>query len=466
MKILYSLFCINFIYIQLTLAQVTIGNQEPPTQGALLQLKNIEGVTNGASNATKGLGLPRVGLVNKNSLAPLADNTNSSSYTGALVYNVTEPLVEPTSACDPTPVSLGMSVGLKVWSGSQWEDLSSSETDLTIPPDWISSDVRFIKDHEGNIYPVRKFADEGYWMLENLRTETFPNGRAKYPVKIGTSFKTDSYSAVLAVAEARYQYPSPPLENKPYYGDEVYPPITDDSFFKKYPNEGLLYNYFMSLNGEEPQFTTETNIDGVDWVSPRTEANGRPNSFIQGICPEGWHIPYSQEYKSLFTYITNEFNVGNGNTSGVDMDFQSQNNITIPRLPLTNCLPDGRDSNTRGASKIALKGGLAAMWIGADSPYPSVQGGANDKTGPKEYGILCVFATASDSKHKQTGALPVNVMQDWVANVSIRPHSLDATGVKGWEYNKSHLTNMYPVRCKKDDASDSGILNYEDIYKK
>lgn len=466
MKILATILIAILFSVQLN-AQITIGIDEQPVKGALLQLKNISDIADGSANATKGLLLPRVALENKASLVPVADNTDPTSYTGLIVYNTTQPLIEPTSACDPTPASLGMSLGLKVWSGSEWEDLLHDEESYNIPPEWISPDVRFIKDHEGNVYPVKQFADEGYWMLENLRTKSIPNGRGKYPIRVGTSFlDINNYSAVLAVNEARYQYPSPPIEYKPYFGDEVYPPISDDTFFKKYPNEGLLYNYFMSLNGEEPEQTEVVTIDGIKKVLPIKDAAGRPTSFVQGICPDGWHVPYNQEYESLFQYITDEFNAGNSETSGVDMDFQSQNNITIPRLPLTNCLPDGNADNTRGASKIALKGGFAAMWIGADSPYPATQGGVNNRIGPKEYGVLAVFSTVYDMIYQRVGSTPTKTSEDWVGNIWIRPKTPHTSNTDDWISGKSFYTNMYPVRCKKNDNTDSGILEYKDVYQK
>lgn len=446
-------------------AQVTIGIDEQPVTGALLQLKNIANVTDGSQNANKGLLLPRVELIDRTSLEPIDDIAKASDYLGLVVYNTTPQLVEPTSACDPTPV-LGMPIGLKVWNGTEWVDLLEDKSNNIVPPEWISPDVKFIKDHEGNVYPVKQFADEGYWMLENLRTKSVPNGKGIYPVEIGTSYlNITDYAATLNFNKARYQYPSPPIEYKPYFGDEVYPPISDDTFFKKYPNVGLLYNYFMALNGEEPaQTEVVTTTDGLK-VVPIKDATGRPSSFVQGICPDGWHIPYNQEYASLFKYITDEFNAGRSETSGIDMDFQSQNNISIPRLPLTNCLPDGNADNTRGASKIALKGGFAAMWIGADSPYSSIKGGNNDKIGPKEYGVLAVFSTVYDMIGQRTGSKPTKTSEDWVGNIWIRPKTPFTSPSDDWVSGKSHFTNMYPVRCKKNDASDAGILEYEDVYK-
>ena len=60
LKLLICLTLLSFVY---TKGQVTIGNDESTAQGALLQLKDQTGITNGDANANKGLGLPRVKLL-------------------------------------------------------------------------------------------------------------------------------------------------------------------------------------------------------------------------------------------------------------------------------------------------------------------------------------------------------------------------------------------------------------------
>lgn len=455
---------ITLLFAQVSYAQVTIGAQKAPANGALLQLKENENI---GANSTKGLMMPRVGLVDVASLEPLASDTEAKQHIGAVVFNTTKGMLEPTSACDPTPTISGLTKGLKVWSGDEWEDITSENDNGVIPPDWINPKVKFIKDHEGNIYPVKQFGDEGYWMLENLRTKSVANGRGKYPVRIGTSMLIpEDLAEIELVREARYQYPAPPREYKDYFGDEEYPAISDDAFFKRYPNVGLLYNYFMTLNGEEPQDTEILEVNGKDRIAPRKDANGRPNSFIQGICPDGWHVPFNQEYVTLFEYIDEEFNAGNYDESGIDIDFLNANPglIDKERYPLTNCLPLGTPELTRGASKIALKGGFAAMWVGADSPFKSLGSLIkDDKFGPKEYGILAVFSTAYDWKNIPVPGGIYSNLDNWVGNFWIRPAG-SVVGTNKWVHGKSYLTNMYPVRCKKDDNTASGILSYEDVY--
>lgn len=96
------------------MAQVTIGSNEKPVEGSILQLKNVTG--NGSITATKGLLLPRVALTDLNRLYPMFENdpdyvngvtTNEKNleHIGLVVYNL---------GCQMT------GEGFYVWSGNKW----------------------------------------------------------------------------------------------------------------------------------------------------------------------------------------------------------------------------------------------------------------------------------------------------------------------------------------------------------
>jgi len=106
-------------------AQVTIGIQETPVPGALLQLKSVADATsNGDVNATKGLNFPRVALVKQNQLQPMYSATDAANLTvnqklahkGLVVYNLTDNPDEP------------LYVGLNYWDGEQWNSLEQKAT--------------------------------------------------------------------------------------------------------------------------------------------------------------------------------------------------------------------------------------------------------------------------------------------------------------------------------------------------
>lgn len=87
--------------------QVTIGSNVKPNSGAILDLKEND---QEEANSTKGLNLPRVELVTKNSLAPCLTTVpdNPKAYKGLVVYNV-----EPT-------FDNNKGEGIYIWDGGEW----------------------------------------------------------------------------------------------------------------------------------------------------------------------------------------------------------------------------------------------------------------------------------------------------------------------------------------------------------
>jgi hypothetical protein len=118
-----------------TQAQVTVGSDELPVEGSILQLKEIQNVTDDGYNAFKGLALPRVMLSDKKQLYPMFlanpalpyDATGNpatpyyinnkakldKTHKGLIVYNLVEDNVK----------ELGL--GLNQWDGEQWNCFES-----------------------------------------------------------------------------------------------------------------------------------------------------------------------------------------------------------------------------------------------------------------------------------------------------------------------------------------------------
>ncbi|MDR2118974.1 MAG: hypothetical protein LBP25_05530 [Tannerellaceae bacterium] len=109
-------------------AQVTIGADIPPREGALLDMKESNIISGNNITATKGMLYPRVGLTSKNNLFPMFENDGSGGYKigstphskvtednnhiGLTVFNV-------TNAGDFVP-------GLHIWDGAEWRRLDDN----------------------------------------------------------------------------------------------------------------------------------------------------------------------------------------------------------------------------------------------------------------------------------------------------------------------------------------------------
>jgi hypothetical protein len=98
--------------------QVSIGSQDIPAPGVILKVNNISEVSGGEANSTGGLLLPRVALVDLESLEGISssDQFDSKVYTGMIVYNVTEKLGK----------------GLYVWDGTRWASITGSQKKVEI----------------------------------------------------------------------------------------------------------------------------------------------------------------------------------------------------------------------------------------------------------------------------------------------------------------------------------------------
>lgn len=117
-------------------AQVTIGSEDKPKTGVLLDLKQYSDneATAGGRNADKGLGMPRMKLTQLNNLSDLGlELTDNESHVGLLIYNINQCL------------DYGMSntKGLYVWDGNMWQKSGkkilhlmsiSTLTIVTLPP--------------------------------------------------------------------------------------------------------------------------------------------------------------------------------------------------------------------------------------------------------------------------------------------------------------------------------------------
>ena len=107
-----------------------------------------------------------------------------------------------------------------------------------------------VSDIDGNSYDAVQIGNQ-VWMAENLRTTRYADGTT---IPLGTSTST--------ITSYRYN-PNNNANNVPTYG--------------------YLYNWLAVMHGES---SSESNPSGV-----------------QGICPNGWHVPSDAEWTQLTNYM-------------------------------------------------------------------------------------------------------------------------------------------------------------------
>ena len=110
-----------------------------------------------------------------------------------------------------------------------------------------------ITDYDNNTYNTVKIGGQ-CWMKENLRTKHYADGTS---ISQGTSVSDDT---------AYWYYPN---------GQSLY----EQTY-------GLLYNWPAVMKGDSP-------------------SDGTP-SGVQGICPNGWHVPSNSEWSQLIDYLSKQ----------------------------------------------------------------------------------------------------------------------------------------------------------------
>ena len=155
-------------------------------------------------------------------------------------------------------IKVSGAVGQSVTSGRKtivWNVLEERENlvgDDIVFKVW-AEDATTVTDIDGNVYRTVKLGNQ-VWMAENLRTTRYADGRK---IPLGTTTSDD--------VAYRY-YPNGNSANVSTYG--------------------YLYNWAAVMKGAS---SSSANPSGV-----------------QGICPDGWHVPSDAEWTELTNYVKSQ----------------------------------------------------------------------------------------------------------------------------------------------------------------
>ena len=157
-----------------------------------------------------------------------------------------------------TGLQSGLTIYVRAYATNHEGTAYGNEVTFTIPinPNGDSRsclNTPTLTDVDGNMYNTVQIGEQ-CWMRENLRTTRYADGT---PIEHGNeaSFET-----------AYWYYPMDDAANKPNYG--------------------LLYNWPAVVRGE-------------------TGSAANP-SGVQGICPDGWHVPSDAEWTQLTDYVSSQ----------------------------------------------------------------------------------------------------------------------------------------------------------------
>lgn len=163
-------------------------------------------------------------------------------------------------------------------------------------PGGLNPDLTYgtVSDIEGNSYATIEIGTQ-VWMAENLKVTQYPDG-----------------SPITQISdEADWNEMTPDIQAYCWYNNQI--EYSDTS--------GVLYTWAAAMNG----------APGSDTIP----------SGVQGVCPEGWHIPSDAEWKTLEIFLgMSELDANNydwrGSDEGAQLKETGFSNWAIPNAGASN----------------------------------------------------------------------------------------------------------------------------------
>lgn len=318
-------------------AQVTIGSDNKPNIGAILDLKQTDSIS---VNSYKGLLLPRVALKNENKLYPMLKegydtNEEDNIHVGLIVYNTTNCFVG--------------GAGPYVWDGEKWSYLVQNQ----------NPDLYTFQDQDGNSFFARKFGEAGIWMVQNLAAKKYDPVRDKPEETIYTDLKI------------RY-------------------PNNDSLLTKDYPWMGVFYDFKTATNNASKADMDNQNIDiqGIcphGWHVPSTQE---------------WYNLETEIIKKTYKYTSLSYKYIDRGIIQPELEIRADYNQTYgdlfrPAL-IDPCPMPGRSDKINGVSLKAIHGGFAVRMVGVMKLGTNNEYNAVDEYGTKA-GFWVAYAPAEGS---------------------------------------------------------------------
>ena len=250
---------------------VVMGGYETTSMGADTSHRNLPGVNSHWQDASyctiiKGDGTFRIATVKGQLDGCVVRNGYSSTMGGGLLIDGGTARYCVIMGCDAIDDEEAAAEGGGVYirnsgtlincvvtecrgdNGSAVSGEDGSLINNTITRNWPSQ-CGTVKDFDQNVYHTVRLGNQ-CWMRENLRTKHYADG-----TQISTNSGTNS--------TVPYYYQNNSLDVTQY---------------------GLFYNWTAIMNGAE-------------------QTNANP-SGVQGICPNGWHVPSRAEWDELINYVS------------------------------------------------------------------------------------------------------------------------------------------------------------------
>ncbi|MDR0680345.1 MAG: fibrobacter succinogenes major paralogous domain-containing protein [Dysgonamonadaceae bacterium] len=212
------------------------------------------------------------------------------------------------------------------------------------------SECTGVMDVEGNAYYAAQFGVAGCWMTQNLRSKK---------TALGTSLTENGDPGTNTSLEF-YWYPGQDASVTPAMADDI---------LEAHPEYGLLYTWAAATTGRSVAKGNEG--EGESYA---IESEG-----IQGICPSGWHLPSDREWNQLEEVIAksaaNEYSITGPVTWETSYNTTSANLRGYHGQKMKSSTTAVNGQNPNGTSKSYSEGGFDVLLVGLlSSGTPSQYG--------------------------------------------------------------------------------------------
>ncbi len=169
-----------------------------------------------------------------------------------------------------------------------------------------------VTDVNGNVYKTVAIGDQ-IWMAENLRTVRYPNGTPIPNVDDRTQNASGSNNSAWAALESGNHF--------------------DDAAYCWYNNDSIQY-----ASKKGALYTWAAAMGATNNISDTAVSSNTVPSNIQGICPDGWHLPSNKEWEQLLDYLASEGFDGTQATAlkatfGWGSEFHGTDNYNFSAIP-------------------------------------------------------------------------------------------------------------------------------------
>lgn len=245
--------------------------------------------------------------------------------------------------------------------------------------------IAWHRDQDGNVFLSSSFhptditGDSERWMIINLAAKTYAQG-----VTHSHNRKLTGPNGDATYKDAYWAYP------RPHGTDITTTDATESKNYKENPRLGRLYTWDAATAGK----------GGLTGQAILNEGNNQTSAMVQGICPNGWHLPSDYEWTQMETQYYSNASKFSSSADGIG---------ALNRDKLGTAMKE--ECEKTGGSD-ALKGTSNSITTAYRPGFNTFQAGFISRKTASSFGVANFYATSSGYGQDQTYVRTFNKAND------------------------------------------------------